>query len=113
MHCDYKHFANQSAACSKALVVSRFKLTFDSAAPSTRLDEMHSDDMPASPAVVADAIEHSTASIYAGVNDFWSVSGIPNFFANIRDECSSVIGVQATCLLLEAYWVQGAVLPWK
>lgn len=71
------------------------------------------DDIPASPAVVADAIEHSTASMYAGLNDFWTVSGIPDLLITIRETCSSVVGVQATCLLLESYGIQSEVLPWK
>lgn len=69
--------------------------------------------LPASPAEVAEGIERATTKFYAGAGDLYSVSGIPDTIDWFRTTCSSVVGVQASILFLEAYALQKAVFPWN
>ncbi|KAK5700486.1 hypothetical protein LTR97_005003 [Elasticomyces elasticus] len=68
--------------------------------------------LPASPADVADLAEYETTQFYAGLNDFYTISGIPETLERVREVCSSVIGVQMAFQLLEASGLQRAILPW-
>jgi len=68
--------------------------------------------LPASPADVADLAEYETSQIYAGLNDLYTVSGIPDTIEHVRDLCSSVTGVQMAFLCLESLALQREVLPW-
>ncbi|KAK5674991.1 hypothetical protein LTS10_012403 [Elasticomyces elasticus] len=68
--------------------------------------------LPASPADVADLAEYETTQFYAGLNDFYTISGIPETLERVREVCSSVIGVQMAFQLLEATGLQRATLPW-
>ncbi|KAK4553987.1 hypothetical protein LTR86_008828 [Recurvomyces mirabilis] len=68
--------------------------------------------IPASPADVANLAEYETTQLYAGLNDLYSVSGIPETIDYIRETCSSVTGIQTSIQLLEALSLQRAVLPW-
>jgi hypothetical protein len=68
--------------------------------------------LPASPADVAALAEYETSQLYAGLNDLYSVSGIPETIDSVRDVCSSVTGVQLFIFLLEAYALNQHVLPW-
>ncbi|KAK4892140.1 hypothetical protein LTR27_009324 [Elasticomyces elasticus] len=73
-------------------------------------------DTSANPAThhfwVADLAEYETTQFYAGLNDFYTVSGIPETLERVREVCSSVIGVQMAFQLLEATGLQRATLPW-
>ncbi|KAK5734160.1 hypothetical protein LTR17_009143 [Elasticomyces elasticus] len=68
--------------------------------------------LPASPADVADLAEYETTQFYAGLNDFYTISGIPETLERVREVCSSVIGVQMAFQLLEATGLQRTTLPW-
>ncbi|KAK3670850.1 hypothetical protein LTR78_009294 [Recurvomyces mirabilis] len=68
--------------------------------------------VPASPADVANLAEYETTQLYAGLNDLYSVSGVPETIDYIRETCSSVSGIQTSIQLLEALCLQRAVLPW-
>ncbi|KAK3638768.1 hypothetical protein LTR56_012875 [Elasticomyces elasticus] len=68
--------------------------------------------LPASPADVADLAEYETTQFYAGLNDFYTISGIPETLERVREVCSSVIGVQIAFQLLEATGLQRTTLPW-
>ncbi|KAK5713752.1 hypothetical protein LTR17_017519 [Elasticomyces elasticus] len=68
--------------------------------------------LPASPADVADLAEYETTQFYAGLNDFYTISGIPETLERVREVCSSVVGVQLAFQLLEATGLQRATLPW-
>lgn len=69
--------------------------------------------MPTSPAVVAEEIERATNKLYAGAGDLYSVSGIPDTLDWVRSTCSSVVGVQGSILLLEAYALQKDIFYWR
>lgn len=96
-------------------VASRISSPFVSAArtPASRRVSNLNVALPASPADVADEIERATTKFYAGAGDLYSVSGIPDTIDWFRSTCSSVVGVQASILLLEAYSLQKAVFPWN
>ncbi|TKA70863.1 hypothetical protein B0A55_04976 [Friedmanniomyces simplex] len=68
--------------------------------------------LPPSPADIANLAEYETTQLYAGLNDFYSVSGIPETLDRVRESCSSVTGVQMAFQLLEATGLQRATLPW-
>jgi hypothetical protein len=69
--------------------------------------------LPPSPADVADLAEYETSQLYAGLNDFYSISGIPETLDYIREACSSVTGIQSAIQLLEAVMLNRSVLPWE
>lgn len=56
--------------------------------------------------------EYETTQIYAGLNDLYTVSGIPERIDHLRDVCSSVTGVQMAFLLLEWFALQRELIPW-
>ncbi|KAK1065790.1 hypothetical protein LTR74_007671 [Friedmanniomyces endolithicus] len=68
--------------------------------------------LPPSPADVANLAEYETTQFYAGLNDLYSVSGIPETLASVRETCSSATGVQMAFQILEAAGLQRATLPW-
>jgi len=69
--------------------------------------------LPASPNIVADEVEHATTRFYAGLDDIYTISGIPEAIDWAREACSSLIAVHATFLFIEAYGLSGYVMPWK
>lgn len=69
--------------------------------------------LPASPRLVADEIEHATSRFYAGIDDMYSLSGIPAAIEWVRESCSSLAAVHATFIFMEAYSLSKAVMPWK
>ncbi|KAK4541630.1 hypothetical protein LTR36_007774 [Oleoguttula mirabilis] len=77
-----------------------------------RPSKRESQILPPSPADVANLAEYETNQVYAGLNDMYSVSGIPESIDNVRDICSSVTGVQMAFLLLEAIALSREVIPW-
>ncbi|KAK5109611.1 hypothetical protein LTR62_006848 [Meristemomyces frigidus] len=68
--------------------------------------------LPASPADVADLAEYQTSQVYAGINDIYTLSGIPETLTLLRETCSTLTGIQTTIQLLEALSLLRALLPW-
>ncbi|KAK5175145.1 uncharacterized protein LTR77_000282 [Saxophila tyrrhenica] len=68
-------------------------------------------ELPASPADVADEVEYATRRMSANIDDLYTGSGIPEFVESVREMCSSVIGVQVSCLLLEGICLSRNLLP--
>lgn len=99
-----------TAAASRILPSSA---TTTTRTPAARRVSRPESLLPASPAVVADEIEQATTRFYAGLDDMYSVSGVPQTVEWVRDLCSSAVGVHATFLLLEAYALQKAIFPYK
>lgn len=69
--------------------------------------------LPASPAAVTDAIELQEARISAGFNDLLTSTNIESFLQELRESLSSVVGVEMTVLLLESYFLQRRIMPWR
>lgn len=67
--------------------------------------------LPASPTAVAQNIERATSKFYAGAGDLVTSSGIPDRVDGLRTVLSSVVGVQASILLVEAWQLQREVFP--
>lgn len=70
-------------------------------------------ELPPSPADVADLAEYETTQIYAGLNDLYTLSGIPEGIEYTRELCSSVTGIQTAFTLLETLAMGREVLPWN
>lgn len=68
---------------------------------------------PPSPSVVADVVEQHATRLYAGAQDLYTGTGITEQIAWLRELCSSVTAVQTTFLLLEAFALQRALLPFR
>lgn len=68
--------------------------------------------LPPSPAVVTDAIERQTAIVKTKVGDVWTNSGVTDYAEYVREVLSSVVGVEAAVVLVEAYYLQKQVMPW-
>ncbi len=47
----------------------------------------------------------------ANIDDLYTDSGIPDFVDAVREMCSSVVGVQVSCLLLEGICLSRTLLP--
>jgi hypothetical protein len=62
---------------------------------------------------VTDEVEHATARFYAGLDDIYSISGVPEAIDWAREACSSLVAVHATFLFIEAYNLSKLVMPWK
>lgn len=65
-----------------------------------------------SPAAVADAIEEQTAKVSQQVHSMIDKSHVGNLFTDVRDVLSSVVGVEGSVLLLEAFNLQQDLMPW-
>lgn len=68
--------------------------------------------LPPSPAVVTDAIERQTTIVKNKVGDVWTNSGVTDYAEYVREVLSSVVGVEAAVVLVEAYYLQKQVMPW-
>ncbi|KAF4302028.1 hypothetical protein SLS57_003768 [Botryosphaeria dothidea] len=68
--------------------------------------------LPPSPAVVTDAIERQTAIVKESVGNAWTNSGVTDYAEYIREVLSSVVGVEAAVVLVEAFYLQKQVMPW-
>lgn len=68
--------------------------------------------LPPSPAVVTDAIERQTAIVKTKVGNAWTNSGVTDWAEYIREVLSSVVGVEAAVILVEAFYLQKKVMPW-
>jgi hypothetical protein len=69
--------------------------------------------LPPSPTIVANEVEHATTRFYAGLDDIYTISGIPEAIDWAREACSSLVAVHATFLFMEAYSLSKLVMPWK
>ncbi|KAI9696715.1 MAG: hypothetical protein M1836_005077 [Candelina mexicana] len=67
--------------------------------------------LPPSPAAVADAIDQSTADLRSRVGDIWQNSGITERAEEIRENLSTVVGIETLILGVEAFGLQREVLP--
>jgi hypothetical protein len=68
---------------------------------------------PPSPSVVADVVEQEARRISAEVHSFYGRTGVSEGIAYLRETCSSVLAVQTTFLLFEAYALQRHLMPWN
>lgn len=69
--------------------------------------------LPPSPTIVVDEVEHATSRFYAGIDDLYTLSGLPEAIDWAREACSSLVAVHATFLFVEAYSLSKIVMPWK
>jgi hypothetical protein len=63
--------------------------------------------------VVADVVEQEARRISAGVHSFYGRTGVNEGIAYLRETCSSVLAVQTTFLLFEAYALQRHLMPFN
>ncbi|KAI7550025.1 hypothetical protein KC331_g3437, partial [Hortaea werneckii] len=68
--------------------------------------------LPASPADVANFAEYETSQLYAGLSDFYTLTGLPRTLDSLRETCSSLSGIQGFFMLLETFSLHRVVLPW-
>lgn len=69
--------------------------------------------LPASPAVVTDAIERETARLSAGAHDLWDSTHVFDFFEALRAELSSLVGLETSIMIFEAFFLQRRIMPWN
>jgi hypothetical protein len=81
--------------------------------PAASIMQRRRPSLPPSPNIVADEVEHATTRFYAGIDDIYTLSGLPEAFDWTRELCSSLAAVHATFLLIEAYSLSRVVMPWK
>lgn len=81
--------------------------------PAASIIQRRRPSLPPSPTVVVDEVEHANARFYAGLDDFYTMSGIPEAIDRARETCSSLVAVHATFLFIEAYSLSKVVMPWK
>ena len=63
--------------------------------------------------MVTDVIETQSALLSAGFNDLVTATHAETLFHELREQLSTVIGVQMTILLLESYYLQSRIMPWS
>lgn len=68
--------------------------------------------LPPSPAVVTAMIDRNTSFITNRLNAAYEKSGISEAVEGVREILSSVVGVEAAVLLIEAIGLQRHTLPW-
>jgi hypothetical protein len=81
--------------------------------PAASILQQHRASPAPSPRVVADEVEHATERFYAGLDDIYTLSGIPEAIDWARETCSSLVAVHATFLFIEAYNLSNLVMPWR
>ncbi|KXT17447.1 hypothetical protein AC579_5695 [Pseudocercospora musae] len=102
---------NAISAVTSALSPSG-QLTTRTPAPATRSSRRRSElPGPPSPAAVADIVEEESAHFMERLNDLYTLSGIDDHIANLREACSNVTAIQNTFLLIEAFALQRALMP--
>lgn len=85
----------------------------DRRTPTTTILQPYRRSLPPSPSVVVDEVENATNSFYAGLDDLYTLSGIPEAIDWARESCSSIATVHLVFLLMEAWGLSNAVIPWK
>lgn len=81
--------------------------------PAASIIQRRRPSLPPSPTIVVDEVEHATTRFYAGLDDLYTLSGIPEALDWARETCSSLAAVHATFLFIEAYGLSRVVMPWK
>lgn len=69
--------------------------------------------MPPSPSAVTDLVERQTEIATREIQRYYYSFNIPSYLSNIRENLSSVLAVETAFLLLEAWGLQHATLPWR
>ena len=105
---DFEHVAipNSVAMASSPTATSR-------RTPAASIIQRRRPSLPPSPTIVADEVEHATTRFYAGLDDLYTISGIPETVDWARETCSSLVAVHATFLFIEAYSLSKLVMPWR
>jgi hypothetical protein len=80
--------------------------------PTQTILQQRRQSLPPSPTIVVDEVEHATTRFYAGLDDIYTLSGIPEAIDWAREGCSSIATVHLAFLLFEAYGLSRAVMPW-
>jgi hypothetical protein len=80
--------------------------------PTTTIIQQRRPSLPPSPNVVVDEVEHASARFYAGLDDLYTLSYIPEAIDWARESCSSIATVHLTFILMEAWGLSNAVMPW-
>lgn len=81
--------------------------------PTKTIIQQRRQSLPPSPTFVVDEVEHATTRFYAGIDDLYTLSGIPEAIDWARESCSSIATVHLAFLLVEAYGLSRAIIPWK
>lgn len=68
---------------------------------------------PPSPAVVVDAIDVQTRRISRGVNHALAATNAQSVLNDTREILSSVVGVETVVFLLEGFYLQRQLVPWR
>jgi hypothetical protein len=84
----------------------------DRRTPTANIIQQRRKSLPPSPAVVVDEVENATTRFYAGLDDLYTLSGIPEAIDWARESCSSIVTVHLAFLLMEAWGLSNAVIPW-
>ncbi|OQO06939.1 hypothetical protein B0A48_07505 [Cryoendolithus antarcticus] len=98
---------------SNALAMATSPTIAASRTPATaNIIQRRRSSLPPSPSLVANEIEHVEARAYAGLNDLYSLSGIPETIDWIREACSSLAAVHFVIALQESVFLQRQIVPW-
>lgn len=81
--------------------------------PAATIIQRHRASLPPSPTAVANEVEQANDRFYAGLDDIYTLSGIPETIDWARETCSSLVAVHATFLFIEAYSLSRLVMPWR
>lgn len=69
--------------------------------------------LPPSPAILADRIDASTASLYTSLTSTLARSPLPTALTSLRSALSSVLAIQLLVLFVEAFGLRAQVLPFR
>ncbi|CAK4033707.1 hypothetical protein DOTSEDRAFT_69097 [Lecanosticta acicola] len=105
--------ATVSSALSPTALSPSAQLTSTSYTPAPRMRRRSELPGPPSPADVADIVEHESSKVVAGIRHLYARSGITENIEYLREVCSSVVAVQFTFLLIEAFALQRRLMPWR
>jgi hypothetical protein len=81
--------------------------------PTRTIIQQRRPSLPPSPTVVVDEIEQASDRVYASLDDLYTLSYIPELIDWTREGCSSIATVHLAFLLMEAYSLSSAVVPWN
>ncbi|KAJ5698361.1 hypothetical protein N7462_000366 [Penicillium macrosclerotiorum] len=68
-------------------------------------------DLPASPAVVADAIDRQTTKVREGIEKAWTSSGVLQRSQELRTSLSSLLAIEVLILSIEGFSILKELLP--
>ena len=68
---------------------------------------------PPSPAVITDAIDVQTRRFSASVNKALAATHVEKVFNDARASVSSIVGLESVIFLLEAFYLQRQLVPWR